>query len=149
MFATAIVGSGRVAAIDPTERAVAAAGRPAARPHSSGAPPARLPGVTPGTVRRALARGDVVVLLFWAPNSSDDRLVRSELVQVAGRGGRVHAWAVSVRGLSRFNNILRGIDVVQSPSVVVLARGAAPRRFEGYTDHAEIDQATLIDLTRS
>src|SRR4051794_39255197 len=42
---------------------------PAARPHSSGAPPARLHGVTPGTVRRALARGDVVVLLFWAPNS--------------------------------------------------------------------------------
>lgn len=150
MFATALIGTGRVTAVNPAERAVAAAGRPAVHPRlPAGAPPRRTAGVTPGLVRTALGRGDVVVLLFWGADSSDDRLVRSELSQVDRRGGRVHAWPVSVRGLSRFKNILRGIDVVQSPTVVVMARGAEPRMFEGYTDHAEIDQATLIDLTRS
>ena len=64
-------------------------------------------------VRHALADGDVVVLLFWGAGS-DDRLVRSELSQVDRRGGRVHAWPVSVRGLARFKNVLRGIDVVQT-----------------------------------
>jgi hypothetical protein len=135
---------------------VAPAPAPASAPARPGhaPPPATrhvkaLPGVTPGMVRQALGRGDVVVLLFWNANSSDDRLVRSELSQVDRRGGRVHAWPVSASGLARFKNVLRGIDVVQAPTVVVMARGAEPRMFEGYTDHAEIDQATLLDLTRT
>jgi hypothetical protein len=144
MFATAILGSGKVAAINPTERGIASAGRP----HVP-SPAHHLSGVTPGMVRHALASGDVVVLLFWGANSSDDRLVRSELSQVDRRGGRVHAWPVAAGGLSRFKNVLHGIDVVQTPTVIVMARGAEPRMFEGYTDHTEIDQATLVALTRT
>jgi hypothetical protein len=116
--------------------------------HSPRAATPHLPSVTPGMVRHALARGDVVALLFWGSNSADDRAVRSELARVDSRGGHVHAWPVAVRGLSRFKNVLRGIDVLQSPSVVILARGADPRVLAGYTDHAEIDQATLIALSR-
>jgi hypothetical protein len=87
-----------------------------------------------------------VALLFWDATSSDDRAVRAELSRVDRRRGHVDAWAVSVRGLGRFKNVLRGIDVLQSPTVVVLARGADPRVLTGYTDHAEIDQATLLAL---
>jgi hypothetical protein len=106
-----------------------------------------LPGVTPGMIRQALARGDAVALLFYSPLSSDDRAVRAELPLVNRRGGRVAVYGVALNGLARFKNVLRGIQVVQSPTVVVMARGANPRLLEGYTDHAEIDQATLLALT--
>jgi hypothetical protein len=56
--------------------------------------------------------------------------------------------SVSVNGLARFRNVLHGVNVVQSPTVVVLGRKAPPRVLEGYTDHAEIDQATLVALLR-
>jgi hypothetical protein len=103
-------------------------------------------GVTPGNVRQALSADHVAVLLFYNPLSSDDRAVRDELASVDRRGGHVAVWSVGLSGLGRFKNVLRGIDVVQSPSVVVLSRKARPRVLEGYTDHAEIDQATLVAL---
>jgi hypothetical protein len=140
MFGAAFAGTAGASAGTPVPATVPAGGRHTVRHHGAG--------VTAGMVRRALARGDAVVLLFWTSNSSDDRAVHAELPRVDRRGGRVQAWAVSVRGLSRFKTVLRGIDVVESPSVVVLARGAQPRLLAGYTDHAQIDQATLLALTR-
>jgi hypothetical protein len=115
---------------------------PAAAAHRTAA----IHGITPGTVRGALSANRVVVLLFYNPLSSDDRAVRDELASVDRRGGHVAVWSVGISGLGRFKNVLRGIDVVQSPSVVVLSRKAQPRVLQGYTDHAEIDQATLVDL---
>jgi hypothetical protein len=141
--AVGMAGAAVVGSLDLPTPAGAAAPRATPRAAAHG-----MPSVTPGMVRHALARGDVVVLLFWGANGADDRAVRAELSQVDPRGGRVHAWPVAVQGLSRFKNVLRGIDVLQSPTVVVLARGADPRVLAGYTDHAEIDQATLLALSR-
>jgi hypothetical protein len=100
---------------------------------------------SPAKVRAALAKRHVVVLLFFSARSSDDRAVRRELGAVNSRGGRVQAWGVSVRGLSRFKNVLQGVQVLQSPTVVVLSRHK-PYVFPGYTDHAEIDQAAAVAL---
>jgi hypothetical protein len=128
--------------------------KPAPAPAKPAAPPAAVHpatrqavrGVTPGNVRQALRADHVAVLLFYNPLSADDRAVRGELASVDRRGGHVAVWSVGLSGLGRFKNVLRGIDVVQSPSVVVLSRKARPRVLEGYTDHAEIDQATLVAL---
>ena len=100
---------------------------------------------SPAKVRAALAKRHVVVLLFFSARSSDDRAVRRELGAVDSRGGRVQVWGVSVRGLSRFKNVLQGVQVLQSPSVVVLSH-SKPYVFPGYTDHAEIDQAAAVAL---
>jgi hypothetical protein len=100
---------------------------------------------TPAKVRAALAKRHAVVLLFYSARSSDDRAVRRELAAVNTRGGRVQAWGVSVRGLSRFKNVLQGAQVLQSPSVLVLSHHK-PYVFSGYTDHAEIDQAAAVAL---
>jgi hypothetical protein len=100
---------------------------------------------TPAKVRAALAKRHVVVLLFFSSRSSDDRAVRAELGSVARRGGRVQVYGVSVRGLSRFKNVLEGVQVLQSPTVVVLSH-RRPYVFPGYTDHAEIDQAAAVAL---
>jgi hypothetical protein len=99
----------------------------------------------PAKVRAALAKRHVVVLLFFSARSSDDRAVRRELAAVGSRGGRVQVWGVSVRGLSRFKNVLQGVQVLQSPTVVVLSH-RKPYVFPGYTDHAEIDQAAAVAL---
>jgi hypothetical protein len=103
---------------------------------------------TPGKVRRALAGGHAVVLLFYSARGSDDRAVRGELAAVSRRRGKVNVWAVSVRGLPRFKNILRSAQVIQSPTVVVLGRSTEPVLFPGYTDRGEIDQATAVVLGR-
>jgi hypothetical protein len=100
---------------------------------------------SPAKIRAALAKRHAVVLLFYSARSSDDRAVRRELSAVDTRGGRVQAWGVSVRGLSRFKNVLQGAQVLQSPSVVVLSHHK-PYVFSGYTDHAEIDQAAAVAL---
>lgn len=154
--ANAAAASARSAEAAPPA-APAAAPAPAARP----APPAadrpaprragarREPrGATPAKVRKALARGHAVVLLFYSARSSDDRAVRAELGGVSRRSGRVDVWGVSIRGLSRFKNVLQGVQVMQSPSVVVLGRSRSPMLFAGYTDRTEIDQATAAALRR-
>ena len=109
------------------------------------APHARPGFANPAKVRAALAKRHVVVLLFFSARSSDDRAVRRELAAVDSRGGRVQVWAVSVRGLSRFKNVLQDVQVLQSPTVVVLSH-RKPYVFPGYTDHAEIDQAAAVAL---
>jgi hypothetical protein len=130
----------------------AAAAAPAARERVTRAvsrAEARRPGFgTPAKVRVALARGQAVVLLFYSARSSDDRAVRGELAAVSRRGGRVKVWAVSVNGLPRFKNVLRGVQVLQTPSVVMLHRGTPPVLFAGFTDRAEIDQTAAVALRR-
>jgi hypothetical protein len=120
--------------------------KPATRTHRARPEPA---GASPGKVRRALARGHTVVLLFYTASGSDDRAVRSELSGVGRRGGRVNVWGVSVRGLSRFRNVLAGVQVLQTPSVLVLSpRGRDPVLLAGYTDRTEIDQVAAAALRR-
>jgi hypothetical protein len=124
--------------IAPSQRATA--------PRSAKAVRKARPGfATPAKIRAALAKRHVVVLLFFSARSSDDRAVRRELAAVNSRGGRVQVWGVSVRGLSRFKNVLQDVQVLQSPTVVVLSRHK-PYVFPGYTDHAEIDQAAAVAL---
>ncbi len=119
--------------------------------HSTAHRPATVPRgdrpgfANPAKIRAALAKRHVVVLLFFSARSSDDRAVRRELGAVNSRGGRVQVWSVSVRGLSRFKNILQDVQVLQSPTVVVLSH-RKPYVFPGYTDHAEIDQAAAVAL---
>lgn len=102
---------------------------------------------TPAKIRAALAKRHAVVLLFYTARSSDDRAVRREIGAIDRGGGRVQAWGVSVQGLSRFKNVLQGVQVLQSPTVVVLSHHN-PYVFPGYTDHAEINQATSVALRR-
>jgi len=114
-------------------------------------PPAR-PGAgslkAPGIVRAALARNQVVVLLFHTPRAADDRAVRAELAKVRRRGGRVKVIASPIGTVSRFGDITAGVQVLQSPTVIVLGRSRQARGFTGFTDATEIDQAVATALRR-
>ncbi len=113
-------------------------------------PPARRAAATgadalPGRLARALAARKIVVLLFWNRAASDDRAVRAELRQVSRRGGRVVVAAAPLSQLARYGAITRGVQVLSSPTLVVIDRARRATTLSGYTDAPEIDQ-TISDV---
>lgn len=98
-------------------------------------------------MNNALARGKVVVLLFWDHRGSDDRLVQSELRRVSTHHGRALVAAAPIRSVSRYGAVARGVQVLQSPTVLIADRARRARVLTGYTDAAEIGQAVTEALT--
>ena len=119
----------------------------AASPAPRSAPPAKHPAATPkptsasAAVSAAVAHGKVVVLLFWNRQASDDRSVRAELAHVSSHGGKALIVAAPVGQVSLFSSSIRGIQVLQSPTIIVVDRRHRARTLLGYTDRTEIGQA--------
>jgi hypothetical protein len=146
--AAAVQDGKPVAAVTPTPPAGAAT---TAKPAPAVAKPKPKPVAAKGApagLRRALARGHVAVLLFYSSASSDDRAVRDEVAGVSRRGGKVYVKAVRVSKLSRYREVLTGVQVLQTPSVVILRKGKDPVLLAGYTDRKEIDQISAALLRK-
>ena len=128
----------------PAARPNGATGRAgAAAPGRSGAARANfVPGATasPAAVRRALAARKVVVMLFWNPRSLDDRAVRDEVRGVSRRGGRALIGSAPIRYVSHYGELTRGLQVMQSPTVVVVDRSRRASLLTGYIDRHEVAQ---------
>jgi hypothetical protein len=101
----------------------------------------------PADVRRALVKRQIVVLGVVAPGAADDRQVRKALTKVDRLHGRVFVKAVPVKRASRFGTILRGADVSQTPSVVIVDFAFGATTLDGWVDAATIDQA-VVDAIR-
>ena len=135
---------GALASARATPAVPTAAGRSAARRTVGAKLRAPVPSratSSPTAVRAAIARGKVVVLLFWNPLGADDQLVRDELTHVSSHGGRALIVTAPVREVSRFSAVTRGLEVLQSPTVLVLDHTRHARMLAGYTDRAEIGQS--------
>jgi hypothetical protein len=125
----------------------AKAAKPAA-PAAAVAKPAK-PGLAdnaaPGDPSRPLLAsvdaGKVVVVLFWNKNASDDRATRRGLRSIDLHGGKVVASAVPIGDVGRYEAITRGVQVLESPTVLVIGAGGKARAITGYTQAKEIDQA--------
>ncbi len=130
------VPSARVTVASDTARSAGRAAAPAARA-------ATTPKATssPAAVRAAMASGKVVVLLFWNQRASDDRRVRDELAHVSSHGGRALIVAAPIRQVSLFSASIRGIQVLQSPTILVVDHSRKARTLVGFTDRAEIGQS--------
>ncbi|MGZ6697110.1 MAG: hypothetical protein ACXVFL_15900, partial [Solirubrobacteraceae bacterium] len=85
--------------------------------------------------------GKVVVVLFWNKNASDDRATRRGLRSIDLHGGKVVASAVAIGDVGRYEAITRGVQVLESPTVLVIGAGGKARAITGYTQPKEIDQA--------
>lgn len=102
----------------------------------------------PRSVRAALRDRNIIVLGVldeaaepWAPMPDDDRLVRNALRHVNRYGGAVAVERVALGRLSRFDGLLKGLEVTQSPTVVVIDRNRTAVALRGYVDRATINQA--------
>jgi hypothetical protein len=156
----AVTGPGK--AVEAAQDAVAAAnGETAAAEGAAAAEEAAAPGATgaatttegakdlkgvPAKVRKAIRQGDVVVLLFWNRKGADDRDVRRSLRKVDTWDGRVVTQAAPLNAISRYGRIARGVDVNQSPTVVVVDPELHAETIVGYTDTETIDQMVVDAL---
>ncbi len=119
-----------------------------AKPAAAVAKPAK-PGLAddaaPGDPSRPLLAsvdaGKVVVVLFWDKNASDDRATRRGLRAIDLHAGKVVASAVPIGDVGRYEAITRGVQVLESPTVLVIGAGGKARAITGYTQAKEIDQA--------
>ena len=128
----------------------AAATAPATQP--SGAQPAAAPAQDlkglPKPVRKAIRTDKVLVILFSNGKSADDRAVEAAMKKVDEWDGRVYAHTAPLTRISRWGRIARGVNVEQSPTVVVADRDLRAETLVGYVDHTTIDQA-VVDALRN
>jgi hypothetical protein len=123
----------------------APAGAPAATAAKPSADAAELG--LPAAVAKAVAQKKVLVMLFWNKNAIDDRAVRRELRGIDRHHGKVKVHVASIKDVARYAPITRGVNLEQSPTIVV-AKGATADALVGYVDAGTIDQ-TVSDILRS
>lgn len=140
-------------AVTPQEPAAAAPSAPAepapaapATPVSAPAAPAAATGDRAAKYVAALDRGKAVVLLFWSRAATDDRAVRAAVRKVDRRGGKVLVGSARLTDVARFESITSGVQITQSPTVLVISPARQARRIVGLTTVRELDQAVADAL---
>ncbi len=103
----------------------------------------------PKDVRRAVRKHKVIAMLFYNNRSSDDRAVRRALSRVHTYGGQVFVDAHWIKSVSRYQAIARGVDVEQSPTIVVADRNLKAETLVGFVDAETIQQTVVDALERS
>ena len=102
----------------------------------------------PKDVRGAVAKHKVIVLLFYNNRSADDRAVRRALSHVSTYGGQVFVAPHWIKTVARYQAITRGVDVEQSPTIVIADRNLKAETLVGYADEHTIDQK-VVDAIRA
>src|SRR3954454_9899753 len=103
----------------------------------------------PKHVRHAIEQRKVLALLFWNKRSYDDRAVRRELRHVSHYGHQVYVRASPIKNVPRYQAITRGVDVEQSPTIVVVDSNLKAVTLVGYVDRDTIDQAVVDSIRAS
>jgi len=148
--------AGAAGAADPTAEPAASGSQAPAAPAASAAKaePAAKARAAQDTGDEAsellgeLSAGKVVVLAFLG-NGSDDAAVRAGLRDVPSHAGRVVVRSDSVERIGRYAKMTNGLEVVGTPTVLVLGKGPKARTLSGLTTTAELDQAVADMLARA
>jgi hypothetical protein len=145
-----VAGAAKSAAAAATKpEAPAATATPTATP---AAPPIAIPAATlaklPKDVSGALqARKTLVIGVIgdesnhWRPLADDDRYVRNTLSDVNRYAGQVLVKTVPVTNLATYAPLLGGLDLSQTPSVVVIDAKLKGDVLPGYVDRVTVNQA--------
>jgi hypothetical protein len=102
----------------------------------------------PKPVRKAIRDEKILVMLFSNGKSYDDKAVEKALTKINKWDGRVYVHTAPLRRISRYGRIARGVNVEQSPTVVVADRTLRAETLVGYVDRGRIDQA-VVDARRN
>jgi hypothetical protein len=152
--ATANSASAAAAAADGTGGSAAApattpstGGKPAAAGKSSSAPKGDAELGLPASVAKAVKDNKVLVMLFWNKRAIDDQAVRREIRGIDRQGGKVKVHVAPIEDVARYASITRGVNLEQSPTVVVV-KGDTADALVGYVDAGSINQS-VSDVMRS
>jgi len=102
----------------------------------------------PKDVRKAVKQRKVLAILFYNNRSYDDKAVRRELDKVSHYGKQVFVDAHWIKSVGRYQAITRGVNVDQSPTIVVADANLKAETLVGYVDAETIDQ-TIADAVRA
>jgi hypothetical protein len=102
----------------------------------------------PKPIARAIRKHKTLVLLFWNGKSADDKAVHAALKKVDRWDGRVYVGTAPIKQIAKYGRIARGVDVEQSPTVVVADSTLHAETLVGYVDTLTIDQA-VVDAFRN
>ena len=99
-------------------------------------------------VEAELAHGNVVVVLFWNPNGTDDKAVRRALGSLqAAHHGKIAINVASASQAATFGAITRGVQVYGTPTMLVVNKHGKAIVLTGLQDAFSIGQT--IDEARS
>jgi hypothetical protein len=102
----------------------------------------------PKPIAKAIRKDKTLVLLFWNGKSVDDKAVHKALAKVNRWDGRVYVGSAPIKKISKYGRLTRGVDVEQSPTVIVADNRLRGEALVGYVDAKTIDQA-VIDAFRN
>jgi hypothetical protein len=102
----------------------------------------------PSPAVKAILAQKILVIGFFNGKAADDRAVRRALMHADRWNGRVFVKAAPISKVGDWGRIARGVDVEQSPTIVVVARDLKATTLVGFNDKQAIDQA-VIDAMRS
>ncbi|HEX5619018.1 MAG TPA: hypothetical protein VFX51_11390 [Solirubrobacteraceae bacterium] len=102
----------------------------------------------PKPIAKAIRKDKALVLLFWNGKSADDKAVHKALANVDRWDGRVYVGSASIKKISKYGQIARGVDVEQSPTTVVVDPELRAETLVGFVDAKTIDQA-VVDAFRN
>ena len=74
------------------------------------------------------------MLLFWNGKSADDKAVHDALAKVNRWDGRVYVGSAPIKKIAKYGRITRGVDVEQSPTIVVADNQLRAETLVGYVD---------------
>jgi hypothetical protein len=89
---------------------------------------------------REMASGKVVVLLFWNPKGAEDVAARDAVRAMGRRHGRVAVHVANIKNVGDYEAITSGVQVNQSPTVLVMNSDNKAQTITGYTDSRTLDQ---------
>jgi hypothetical protein len=93
-------------------------------------------------VEAELKQGKIVLLLFWNPKGADDAAVRKELRTLAAHGkNKIAVHEVLASQVASFGSITRGVQVNQTPTILIINKRDQATALTGLTDVFSIAQA--------
>ena len=93
-----------------------------------------------GPMLADLARGKVVVALFFNPHGSDDNAALRAVRQADKHGGRVVVHSIPIQDVGNYDAITTGVQVLEAPTIIVMGPSHKARTIVGYTEVAEVNQ---------
>jgi hypothetical protein len=91
-------------------------------------------------VEADLAKGDVVVLLFWNPSGTDDKSVH-QAVRALKSAKHVAVQEAAASEVASFGSVTRGVQVYTTPTILVIAKTGTAIVLTGVQDTFAIEQA--------
>jgi hypothetical protein len=114
---------------------------PAAKPAAPAKPQIKLEaGDKSGPILADLDEGKVVVALFYNPHGSDDNAALRAVRAADRHHGKVVVHSIPIDDVGDYNALTTGVEVLQAPTIIVIAPSHKARTIVGYTEVKEVDQ---------